>query len=238
MAHQHNYARLGRPEPLTQQMRPRLAATALIAALLAFNVAAKPPKPTTIAPEIAEKQADLGELRGRIDSLRKELNTSEESKADAASRLRDSERNISRLQRELHEFSEQRLRLQKTLKNLEQQSQELGTTLGQQQSQLELLLYKQYLRGTPDSLQLLINGDDPNQMARDIHYLSAIALTRAELMGEINATLDKKKALAANAKERHAELAEIEAEQQKKHAELQKQREERKTLYDRQSATG
>ena len=235
MAHQHDYARLGRPEPLTQRMRPRLATTALITALVTFNVAAKPPaqtpKPTTIAPEIAEKQADLGELRGRIDSLRKELNTSEESKADAASRLRDSERKISTLQRELYEFSEQRLRLQKTLKNLEQQSQELGTTLGQQQSQLEQLLYKQYLRGTPDSLQLLINGDDPNQMARDLHYLSAIALTRAELMGEINATLDKKKTLAANAKERHTELAEIEAEQQKKHAELQKQREERKTLY-------
>ena len=68
-------------------------------------------------------------------------------------------------------------------------------------------------------------------MARDLHYLSAIALTRAELMGEINATLDKKKALAADAKERAAELAEIETEQQKRHAELQKQREERKNLY-------
>ena len=112
MAHQNNHASLGRTEPTIQRMRPRLAATALITALVTFNVAAKPPaqtpKPTTIAPEIAEKQADLGELRGRIDSLRKELNTSEESKADAASRLRDSERKISTLQRELHEFSEQR----------------------------------------------------------------------------------------------------------------------------------
>jgi septal ring factor EnvC (AmiA/AmiB activator) len=234
MAHQYNHARLGRPEPLVQRIY-RLTVTALITALVTFNVAAKPPaqpgKPATSSPEIAEKQADLGELRGRIDSLRKELNTSEENKADAASRLRESERKISSLQRELHEFSEQRIRLKKTLNNLEQQSHELGTTLSQQQSQLEQLLYKQYLRGSPDSLQLLINGDDPNQMARDLHYLSAIALTRAELMGEINATLDKKKTLAANAKERHAELAEIEAEQQKKHAELQKQREERKTLY-------
>jgi septal ring factor EnvC (AmiA/AmiB activator) len=120
----------------------------------------------------------------------------------------------------------------KSCKNLEQQSQELRATLGQQQVQLEKLLYKQYLRGTPDSLQLLLNGDDPNQMARDLHYLSAIALTRAELMGEINATLDKKKALAADAKERSRRTGlEVEAEQQKRHAELQKQREERKALY-------
>lgn len=182
-------------------------------------------------PEIAEKQADLGELRSRIEGLRKELTTNEENKADAGDRLRESERKISGLQRELHELNEQRSQLQRKLKNLEQQSQELGATLGQQQAQLEKLLYKQYLRGTPDSLQLILNGDDPNQMARDLHYLSAIALTRAELMGEINATLDRKKALAADAKERASELAEIEAEQQKRHAELQKQREERKTLY-------
>lgn len=197
---------------------------------------AKPPterkSPTAAAaPEIAEKQADLGELRSRIEGLRKELSSSEESRADAGDRLRESERQISRLQRELHELNEQRSQSQRKLKNLEQQSQELGVTLGQQQAQLEKLLYKQYLRGTPDSLQLILNGDDPNQMARDLHYLSAIALTRAELMGEINATLDRKKALAADAKERSAELAEIEGEQQKRHAELQKQREERKNLY-------
>ncbi|MBS1131607.1 MAG: Peptidase [Proteobacteria bacterium] len=187
--------------------------------------------PAVAAPEIAEKQADLGELRSRIEGLRKELSTSEENKADAGDRLRESERQISRLQRELHELNDQRSRLQSRLKNLEQQSQELGVTLSQQQAQLEKLLYKQYLRGTPDSLQLLLNGDDPNQMARDLHYLSAIALTRAELMGEINATLDKKKSLAADAKERSAELAEIEVEQQKRHADLQKQREDRMALY-------
>lgn len=214
------------------------AATVLIVAMLATAgpASAKPPTerktaPAPAAPEIAEKQADLGELRSRIEGLRKELSSSEESRADAGDRLRESERQISRLQRELHELNEQRSQSQRKLKNLEQQSQELGVTLGQQQAQLEKLLYKQYLRGTPDSLQLILNGDDPNQVARDLHYLSAIALTRAELMGEINATLDKKKALAADAKERSAELAEIEAEQQKRHAELQKQREERKNLY-------
>ena len=207
----------------------RFRAAALIAAFFIFCDVSEA-KPQAATPDIADKQADLGELRSRIENLRKDLNANEENRADAADRLRESDRQISRLQRELHEFSEQRGRLQETLRNLDQQSRELSGTLSQQQSQLEKLLYKQYLRGTPDSLQLLLNGDDPNQMARDLHYLSAIALTRAELMGEINATLAKKKALASDAKERNAELAEVEAEQQKRHAELQKQRDERKAL--------
>src|SRR5574343_549094 len=221
----------------TARWRLGLAAFLMPATLTApLPAAAKPasdkkPSSGTAAPEIAEKQADLGELRSRIEGLRKELSASEENKADAGDRLRESERKISSLQRELHDLNESRSQLQRRLKTLEQQSQELGSTLNQQQSQLEKLLYKQYLRGTPDALQLLLNGDDPNQMARDLHYLSAVALTRAELMGEINATLDRKKALAADAKERADELAEIEAEQQKRHAELQKQREERKNLF-------
>lgn len=218
-------------KPLTAAF---LAAAFLSAAPLWAKTPEKKAKPAVnaaAAPEIAEKQADLGELRNRIEGLRKDLNASEENKADAADRLRESDRLISRLQRELHELTDQRGQLQKKLQNLEQQSRELEGTLVLQQSQLEKLLYKQYLRGTPDSLQLLLNGDDPNQMARDLHYLSAIALTRAELMGEINATLDRKKSLAADAKERADELLEIEAQQQQRHAELEKQRKERKALY-------
>lgn len=226
-----------RPRPL--QARSRLLHTAGTAALIVAVFlcptetarAAKKPASPVASPEIAEKQADLGELRNRIDGLRKDLSASEENKAGAADRLRESEQQISRLQRELHELNDQQVRLQRRLKELDAQSSELSGTLRQQQAQMETLLYKQYLRGSPDALQLLLNGDDPNQMARDLHYLSAIALTRAELMGEINATLERKRALVADAKTRAEELHEVETQQQQRHAELQKQRESRKILY-------
>ena len=221
--------------PFSRRVAAKRLTAAFVAAVFAWAPAAlaAPAKAKTEqnSPEIAEKQADLGELRSRIESLRKELSASEENKADAADRLRESERQISRLQRELHELGEQREQLQKKLQALEQQSQDLSTTLALQQAQLERLLYRQYLRGTPDSLQLLLNGDDPNQMARDLHYLSAIAMRRAELMGEVSATLEKKKALAADTRERAQELKEIEEQQQQRHAELEKQRRERKALY-------
>ncbi|HEX6736408.1 MAG TPA: peptidoglycan DD-metalloendopeptidase family protein [Azonexus sp.] len=214
----------------------RRTAALLTAMFLAVAPAAAQKKTPAATPEIAEHQADLGELRGRIETLRKELNASEENRADAAGRLRESERQISRLQRELHELAEQRGKLQRNLQSLEQQSAELGTTLGQQQAQLERLLYKQHLRGTPDSLQMLLNGDDPNQMARDLHYLAAIAHSRADLMEEIGKTLARKKSLAADARERSAELAEVESEQQQRAGELNRQRDERKALYAEMSS--
>jgi septal ring factor EnvC (AmiA/AmiB activator) len=202
-------------------------ATILLALSLPLPATTKKPA----SPEIADKQADLGELRGRIDNLRKELSNNEENKVDAGDRLAEVERQISRLQRELYELGEQRGHLEKKLHNLEQQSKTLNSTLNLQQSQLEKLLYRQYLRGTPDSLQLILNGDDPNQVARDLRYLAAIAVTRADLMGEIQATLDKKKALAEDAQEKASELLTLEAHQQERHSELKKQRAQRQALY-------
>lgn len=187
--------------------------------------------------EIAEKQADLGELRSRIEALRKQISTGEENKADAADRLRDSERQISSLQRELHDLGEQRSQLQKTLATLERQSKSLATTLDQQQVQLESLLYRQYLRGNPDALRLLLNGDDPNQTARDLHYLSVIAAARAEMMRELHGTLERKKAVAADTRERAGELQEVESAQQKRQGDLKKQRDEHKQIYARISET-
>lgn len=212
---------------------PALKLPAMVLAALLFTFTAQPSfaQKAASAPEVAEKRADLDELRNRIEGLRKELSASEGTRADAADRLRESERQISRLQRKLHELGQQRGQLQSRLDTLEMQSRELGKTLSLQQAQTEKLLHRQYLRGNPDSLQLLLNGDDPNQLARDLHYLSAIATARAELMGEISSTINQKKALAADTRERTAELAEVESEQKKHHAELEKQRQERKALH-------
>ena len=210
--------------------RPWVQALALLI-YFALTVSPAAAQKSTSAPEIAEKRADLDGLRQRIDSLRKELSSNEGTRADAADRLRESERQISRLQRQLHDLGSQRSHLQNQLTALETQSRTLAGTLAQQQTQLEQLLYRQYLRGDPDSLQLLLNGDDPNQMARDLHYLSAIATARSELMGEIRQTIQQKKTLAAQTRERSSELAEVESEQRKQHSELDKERQAHKALY-------
>lgn len=214
-------AKAGKTEKTEARTEPRTRRAAAAAAL---------PAAVASTPEIAEKRADLSELRNRIDALQKELGASEGHRADAADRLRESEKQISNLQRELHRLSTQQGNLQNTLRDLARQSEELSGTLGQQQASLEQLVHRQYVQGNPGSLQLLLNGSDPNQVARDLHYLSAIAHARADLLNEIRATLKKKQALADSTRDRAQELADVEAEQRDRHADLLKQREERKVL--------
>lgn len=179
---------------------------------------------------IADKKEDLKELRGRIESLRKELSASEESQADAADQLQKAERQISEAQRKLFNLKKEQTRLQNTLRDLNLRSRNYEATLTQQQAQLEKLLYQQYLQGTPETLHMLLNGDDPNQLTRDLYYFSAIARTHTELLSDIRGTLKKQKALTAEAKSRATELASVEEEQKQQHAELLQQKTERQKI--------
>ncbi len=201
-----------------------------------FAAKGKAAPPPAEKGEVAEKKADLKELREKIDSLQKDISTAEGSKAEVADQLKDSERSISQLQRELRELGEQKGELQGTLRELGQQSRSLESQLASQQAQLERLLYRQYLRGSPDSLQLLLNGDNPNQIARDLYYLGTIARARSELLAQLETTLKKKQALAASTRERAAALAAVEEKRKEKHGKLLSQREQKKATLSKISA--
>ena len=188
------------------------------------------------AGEIVEKQSDLKELRGRIDTLQKDIQSAEGSRAEVSDQLRDSERSISQLQRDLRELGEQRGEIQGELRELGQQSRTLEGQIAAQQSQLEKLLYRQYLRGSPDTLQLLLNGEDPNQIARDLHYLAAIVRARGELLKELDANLRRKQTLAAQTREKAEALAVVEARQKEHHGKLVAQREQKKATLIKISA--
>lgn len=196
--------------------------------------ASKATTPSTA--EVAEKQASLKDLRGQIEGLRKDMANAESSRADAADQLKDAEREISVTQRELHELTKARSELQTTIKELGGQSRELESRLRGQQNQLEKLIHRQYLQGNPDSLRLVLSGNDPNQLARDLHYLAAIGRARSRLLREIESILQKKHALATDTQQRAEQLSSVERRQKEEHDKLLAQREQRKATLEKISA--
>jgi len=202
--------------------------------IMPFAVLAKGKReatPTTA--EVVEKKGSLKALRGQIETLRKDVAVAEGKRSDAADQLKDIEQEISTTQRDLHKLSQQRDSLQDTLKVLNTQARDLETRLNGQQAQLEKLVYRQYVRGNPDSLRLLLNGDDPSQIARDLHYLTAIGHARSQLLHEIDTTLEHKQTLAADTRARAEEMADVEAKQKEQHDKLVAQREQRQQVLNK-----
>lgn len=223
---------------------PRYAPTVRIAVFVlmglfcvpALTWAAKEKAAAPTPGDVAEKKSDLKELRGQIEALRKEMTEAEAKRVGAADQLKGVEREISETQRELSDLTAQRNKVEATLKDLGAQARGLETRLEEQQAQLAKLAYRQYLQGKPDSLRLLLSGDDPSQMARDLYYLEAVGRARQHLLAEIETTLQRKKTLASDYRDRSEELAGIEARQKEQHGKLVAQREQRKAVLERISA--
>jgi len=209
----------------------------LICAALIFACPALAKEKRSVPPAaVADKRGDLKDLRGQIDSLRKEVAAAEGRRADAADQLKDVEQAISTTQREIRELEAQRGRLQGILRDLGKESQELENRLRSQRAQLEKLVYRQYLQGNPDALRLLLSGDEPNQTARDLHYFAAIGHARSTLLQEVETSLQRKRALAAQTGEQAEALAAIESRQKEQHGKLVAQREQRSVVLSQISA--
>ena len=176
------------------------------------------------------KSANLKELRERIDSLRRDLAKSTESKANVSDQLRETESAISAANRHLHQLGEQRSSVHAELDQLEQQSRRVSTQIETQQQQLSRLLYRQNVQGESDALKLLLSGEDPNQIARDRYFLVLLSRARAQLLNDLRDALGQKKKLADSAHAKNDELTEIGRQQEENRAALLTQQHQRQAV--------
>ncbi len=181
------------------------------------------------------KREELKDLQGRIQSLQKDIAKAEGSRADAAEELRETEQAISDANRRLRELGGERAGVQATLGDLNAQSQKLSARISTQQAQLGRLFTRQYYAGETDAMRHLLSGDDPNQLARDAHYLSLLSRAKAGLIRNLGEVLDEKKRLAGLARDKNEELAEIEKNQQRERAGLVEQQKKRQVVLARLS---
>lgn len=212
-----------KPSSATLLLALLLSAGVSLAAVGAAKTAAKP------AP-VEVKRGQLKDLQGRIENLHRDLAKSEETKAYAADQLKETESAISAAKRGLHELGLRRGEVQAELLDLQQQARRLEAQIAAQQGQLGRLLYRQYVDGESDALRTLLSGNDPNQAARDLHYLTLLSRAKADLLGVLHTALAEKQRLADAARAKRDELAAIEQKQQRQHAALLAQQQQRQGM--------
>ena len=188
---------------------------------------------SVLAAPAGAKREELKGLQERIQALQKDLAKTEGSRADAAEELRETEQAISDANRRLRELNGERARAQASLDHLNLQSQKLSSRIAAQQAQLGRLLTRQYYAGETDALRHLLSGDDPNQLARDAHYLGLLSHAKAGLIRDLGGILEEKKHLASLAHDKTAELAEIETNQQRERSGLVEQQKQRQAVLAR-----
>ncbi len=179
----------------------------------------------------AGPQDELKDLRGRIEALKKQLTESESSKAEASDALKDSERAVSETSRKLYQISGKRRDVNTALSRLQSRARVVENNIADEQATLGRLLYQQYVGGQSDVIKLVLNGEDPNEIARQLHYLSYVARARAELLASLRENLGNLDKLTGETRRKSSELHTLQSEETLQMRRLEKEKAERQRVY-------
>ena len=180
---------------------------------------------------LAGPQDELKDIRGRIETLRKQLTESESSKAEAADALKDSERAVSETSRKLYQISGQRREVNTALSRLQAQARAVEGDIVDEQDTLGRLLYQQYVGGQSDAIKLVLNGEDPNEIARQLHYLSYVSRARADLLASLRGNLASLDKLTGETRRKSSELHALQSEETSQMRRLEKEKAQRQQVY-------
>lgn len=183
------------------------------------------------APAYADQQQKLENLRKRISAMQVEIERTSESKAVAGDALRNSERSISEINRKLKKLALELRSADRDLDNLGRQQRQLRATMDEQRSTLDDLLYQRYIGGNHEHLNLLLNNQDPNRVARELVYYRYIAVDRSERLDDVRSDYQALTNVTAEISKQRSQLARVRKEQATEKEALRKQKQARqKTL--------
>jgi septal ring factor EnvC (AmiA/AmiB activator) len=183
-------------------------------------------KVTERSKQKSQVEGERTQLQQKLTALKSEIDRTEVAKDSAAATLSEAENAISNANRSLLELSSEQNQTEQKLTQLAQEQKKISAIVKAQQQQLATLLRGQYVAGNEDRIKLLLSGDNPNRINRDLQYLGYLSQAQASLLASLRANLAAVESNQAESQNAKDELTEIvaEAREQKTVLEIEKGR--------------
>lgn len=144
---------------------------------------------TTLTDEAPEQKLD--KLRQEIQALRTEMQTLQNNKASVEEQLRVTEKSIGKLNALLRSLDIKMRRQETQIAQLKQRESTAQTNITQHKQALAKQLRTNYLMGKQPYLKLLLNQQQPQQLARTVAYFNYYNRARLEQIQQLNHDLDE-----------------------------------------------
>lgn len=197
-------------------------------ALLVLCGACLVPLPATANADA--RQQELKTLRDRIRAVQREIAQGEEHREEASDELASSDKAISAARARLRQIARQRAEAEAEVRRLQAQQAQLEAQLERLRQQLGDALFRMYVEGGQAGTRRLFSGDDPNQIARDAHYLEHIARERITAIEAARAARVALTGVLAAAEAKRAELLGLEDRQRSEERSLLAERNRQRKL--------
>ena len=189
-------------------------------------------KPEDIAARQTQAQRQREDLRGRIQSVQKELDAREADRKEAADALKASETAISQTSRRIAELATDLKKAQSELEDLQRQITRQQRALGVRRDELSDQLRRQYSSGL-SPWSALLSGDDPQELGRNLAYLDYVSKARADTVAALKKDIERLAQLEARADARQKDVARLVSETTQQKEALEAQKKERATVLAR-----
>ena len=207
-----------------------LRGAALGLALLLAAGAAPAAKVTERTRQKQAAEAERAALKQKLTALKHAITETESAKDDAADALAESEAAISDANRALYDLAREQKETAGRIARLQKELAQLTREVDAQKARLAKLLRQQYVAGNEDRLKLLLSGDNPNRINRDLQYLGYVSQAQAKLIEMLRADMAAVEKNRADTQEAKEELDEIALEQRDQKALLEREKGKRATL--------
>jgi len=221
-------------------LEPKSAGGRLLSGVLALSLALPlmlsagaiqaAPRPTERSKQKAQAEATRAGIQQKLNALRKDISRTETEKEDAADELADSEEAISNANRALRELADEQSATNTKLHDLAAEQERLAQTIATQKRQLGKLLREHYVAGNEDRIKLLLSGDNPNRINRDLQMMAYVSQAQARLLTSLRGNLAAVEANRAQTQNARDELDEIAEEQKGQKTLLEKEKAKRASL--------
>jgi murein hydrolase activator len=134
----------------------------------------------------AAKEAELKQIRSRIESIRKAIHSDAERRDSLTSQLKSAELEIQSAREQLTEVREKRVAAETRLKALQSERGETEKQVAAQREALAGEMRVAYMNGREEQLKLMLNQRDPAQAARTMANYGYLSRARTERINAIN----------------------------------------------------
>lgn len=196
----------------------------------AVGVACAAPRKTERSKQKAAAEQTRAEIAEKLAKLKSEVSRTEDAREDAADTLAESEEAISNANRSLRELAEEQVGTNQKLAQLTEEQTRLAGVIEAQKKQLATLLREQYVAGNEDRIKLLLSGDNPNRINRDLQLMAYVSQAQARLLASLRVNLAKVETNQQKEQNAKDELDEIAQEERDQKALLEKEKARRAAL--------
>jgi murein hydrolase activator len=159
------------------------------------------------------KEAELKQVRGRIDSIRRAIHADAERRDALAGQVKEAELKIQSARERLSEVRARRIASENRLADLKAEQATTTQRVADEREALGAELKVAYMNGRQEQLKLLLNQQDPAQLGRMMAYYGYFGRARAERITAISEHLAHLELIGENIAAETDQLRELEEDQ-------------------------